>query len=87
MSVYGAIIVFIVIWWVVFLCVLPWNSQSQCESGSHIQGTDHGAPIKAGMKMKLIVSTIITFLFWGVFLYVFDNGLLDIIGTDVYTKK
>ena len=86
MSVYGAIIVFIVMWWVVFLCVLPWNSHSQAEAGEHIQGTDHGAPVKAGMKMKLIATTAITTILWATFLYVFDNGLLDIAMSELPTK-
>jgi len=87
MSAYGAVIMFIMIWWITFLCVLPWNSHSQAEYGEHIQGTDHGAPIKTGMKLKLIVTTLITAILWGTFLYVFDSGLLDIAGTEIYTQR
>lgn len=87
MSAYGAVIMFIMIWWIAFLCILPWNSQSQAEYGEHIQGTDHGAPVNTAMKLKLIVTTIITFILWGAFLYIFDNGLLDIAGTDIYTQR
>ena len=59
----GSIFIFIVVWWVVLFSVLPWGVRRE----EHPEiGHDPGAPAVTHLKKKLIVTTAITFVIWGI---------------------
>lgn len=68
---YGSYIaVFVVIWWLSFVAVLPIGNRSQIESGQVVAGTDPGAPVAPRLLHKFLVATALAvvmtvLLFWG----------------------
>ena len=67
----GSIIaVFVVIWWICFVAVLPIGQQSQHEAGSVVTGTDPAAPVTPQLWRKVAIATglgllVTLLLFWG----------------------
>ncbi|MBY9067568.1 DUF1467 family protein [Hyphomonas sp. WL0036] len=51
MELSGAIIVFVLSWWITFFAVLPIGVRGQWEDGSTVPGTEEGAP-KTPMVLK-----------------------------------
>jgi len=58
MSIFTALAIYFVIWWIVLFAVLPWGVHSQHESGEMTPGTDPGAPVLTHLKRKLVGTTI-----------------------------
>ena len=59
MSIFTALAIYFVIWWVVLFAVLPWGVHSQHESGEMTPGTDPGAPVLTNLKQKLVWTTVV----------------------------
>ena len=54
----GALVVFVITWWLSFFCVLPIGVQGQFEDdGEVIEGTEEGAPKEPMLKKKVIWAT------------------------------
>jgi predicted secreted protein len=66
MTVASALAIYFVAWWVVLFAVLPFGVRSQHEEGGAVEGTDPGAPVAHGMAMKLVWTTIISGVVFGV---------------------
>jgi predicted secreted protein len=67
----GSIIaVFLVVWWLSFVAVLPIGARSQHEAGDIVAGTEPGAPVAPALIRKMIIATgvaivLTLLLFWG----------------------
>ena len=62
-----ALAVYFVIWWITLFLTLPFGVRSQHEDGAGgTDGTDPGAPVLARMGRKLIWTTIISAVFFGI---------------------
>jgi predicted secreted protein len=59
MSIFTALAIYFVIWWIVLFAMLPWGVRSQHESGEMTPGTDPGAPVLPHLRRKLIGTTIV----------------------------
>jgi predicted secreted protein len=59
MSIFTALAIYFVIWWIVLFAVLPWGVHSQHESGEMTPGTDPGAPVLTNIKQKLVWTTVV----------------------------
>mgnify|MGYP002628908057 FL=1 len=57
MSLTGAIIVFVLAWWISFFAVLPIGVKGQWEDGSTIPGTEEAAPRNPMLMKKVIWAT------------------------------
>jgi predicted secreted protein len=57
-SIFTALAIYFVIWWIVLFAVLPWGVHSQHESGEMTPGTDPGAPVLTHLRRKLVWTTI-----------------------------
>jgi predicted secreted protein len=68
------IAIYFIIWWVVLFAVLPWGVHSQQESGEVVPGTDPGAPAVHRIGMKLIYTTVVASVVFGILyaVYVLD---------------
>lgn len=53
--------VYFMIWWLVIYAVLPWGVTRQTDGPV---GTDGGAPQRHNMKLKVLATTIISFVLW-----------------------
>lgn len=59
----GSFFIYLVLWWVVLFMVLPWGVRRQ---DAPEPGHDPGAPHVTHLKRKLIATTLITLVIWGI---------------------
>ena len=59
MSIFTALAIYFVLWWIVLFAVLPWGVHSQHESGEMTPGTDPGAPVLTNLRQKLVWTTVV----------------------------
>jgi predicted secreted protein len=73
-----AFAIYFVVWWIVLFLTLPFGVRSQHEDGEGAPGTDPGAPIMARMGSKLIWTTVLSAVFFGLGMWAYELGLLNI---------
>ena len=73
-----AFAIYFVLWWVTLFVTLPFGVRSQHEDGVGAPGTDPGAPVLTGMKRKLIWTTIISAIIYGLGLAAYYAGYLSL---------
>jgi predicted secreted protein len=73
-----AIAIYFVLWWVVLFLTLPFGVRSQHEDGEGAPGTDPGAPIRARMGPKLIWTTVISAVIFGIGMWAYQAGYLSV---------
>jgi len=71
-----AIAVYFLVWWVVLFAVLPWGVRNQEESGDVSPGTDPGAPAVHKVWMKLVWTTVIATVVFGILAAIYRLGLI-----------
>jgi len=54
----GAIIIFVLAWWISFLAVLPIGVRGQWEDDSTVPGTEEAAPVNPMLKKKVLWASI-----------------------------
>jgi predicted secreted protein len=78
MAISTAIAIYFLICWIVLFAVLPWGVRAQGEEGA--PGTDPGAPMMPRLKAKLIWTTIVASVVFGICAVVYINGLVTLDG-------
>ena len=73
-----ALAIYFVIWWIALFLTLPFGVRSQHEDGSGAPGTDPGAPVLTGMKRKLLWTTIISAIIYGLGVAAYHAGYLSL---------
>ena len=77
-SISTALAIYFVLWWVTLFLTLPFGVRSQHEEGEGAPGTDPGAPIMARMGYKLIWTTVISAIIFGIGMWAYQAGYLSI---------
>jgi predicted secreted protein len=62
MNIFSAVVVYVLIWWMVFFCTLPFGIKSVVRPKD---GSMPGAPVNPGLKRKVIITFAITTVLWG----------------------
>ena len=70
--------IYFVMWWIVLFLTLPFGVRSQHEDGEGAPGTDPGAPVLTRMGSKLIWTTIISAVIYGIAMWAYYQGYLNI---------
>ena len=70
--------IYFVLWWVMLFVTLPFGVRSQHEDGVGAPGTDPGAPILARMGRKLLWTTLISAVVFGIGLAAYQACYLSI---------
>ena len=78
MNLVGGIIVFVILWWLVLLMVLPWGVTSQLEAGDIRPGTEPGAPARPWLLIKVLATTIITAGLWWLIDWLLDSNFIGL---------
>jgi predicted secreted protein len=78
MGISTAIATFFLIWWIVLFAVLPWGVRPQGDESP--PGTDPGAPRVPRLRAKLIWTTGIAIVVWGLCAWVYVEGLVTLDG-------
>ena len=74
-----AIASYFVLWWITLFAVLPFGVKSQRESGADMEpGTDPGAPTVHVMWRKVLWTTLIATLIYGLAYGAYVNNLLPL---------
>lgn len=64
MEIANVILIYILLWWVTLFAVLPLGVRGQAEENNIVPGSDPGAPVKANMVRKIVITTVVSaFLF------------------------
>ncbi|MGE3149350.1 MAG: DUF1467 family protein [Pseudorhodoplanes sp.] len=68
MQISTGIAIYFLIWWIVLFAVLPWGIRSQGEgdAGTMVQGSDPGAPLLPRLGRKLLWTTFVSAVIFGV---------------------
>ena len=79
MGITGAIIVFIIIWWIIFFSVLPIGIKSKKNGISgKVEGEDPGAPQNPYIFRKFIYTTLITIIIFSIIYYIISNEYFNL---------
>ena len=79
MSLVFAFAIYFVVWWVVFIAVLPFGVTTQAEQGMVTPGTVESAPVTPAIFRKVIITTFVSALIFGV---IYSVLVFDIIALD-----
>ncbi len=78
MNIAGAIVIFIIWWWVSFLAVLPRGVEGRWESKDDgVKGADPGAPVKPEIGKKAWLATKFAFALWAVTVAIIISGVFN----------
>jgi len=74
MAITSSFVLFAVIWFMLFLMILPMRLKTQGESGEVVRGTHASSPENPQIKKKAKITTLITLVLWAVisYLIIFD---------------
>ena len=71
-----AVAIYFLVWWIVLFAVLPWGVRNQEESGEVLPGTDPGAPAVHKVWIKLVWTTVVATVVFGILAAVYKLGLI-----------
>jgi predicted secreted protein len=74
MNVVSGIVVYVVLWWLVMFCVLPFGVTAAREE--HL-GHDAGAPANPRLGFKVLVTTGIAMVLFGIFYLIVISDLIS----------
>jgi predicted secreted protein len=77
MQVGTALATYFLIWWVTLFAVLPWGVRNQEESGEVVSGTDPGAPAVPRLWRKLLWTTLLSGVVYGILTVLYRTGVLS----------
>ncbi len=74
MSLFGLIVIFVCVWWVVFFAALPLGVRRQ----DHVpEGHDPGAPANPMLLRKAMWTTVVTVALVGAATLLADSGMIE----------
>jgi|APSaa5957512535_1039671.scaffolds.fasta_scaffold605277_2 predicted secreted protein len=76
MSLSLSLAVYMVFWWLTLFMVLPWGV-NRVEAHELEPGEDPGAPSKPKLIIKFAVTTVISGVFFAIFFWVEQSGLVS----------
>jgi predicted secreted protein len=86
MSIASAIVLFMVIWFMTFLVVLPLRIQTQGESGDIVPGTHSGSPQRHHLRKKAWIVTAVAAVLWGITGGTILSGLVTVEDIDLFDR-
>ncbi|WP_101067784.1 DUF1467 family protein [Roseovarius salinarum] len=86
MGITSAIVLFMVIWFLTFLIVIPIRIQTQGEAGEVVPGTHDGSPEHHHLKRKAWITTGVAFVLWAIIAGVIVSGLVTVRDIDMFER-
>ena len=75
MTIATGLLVYVLCWWLVWFMFLPIGIVTQEESGEKIvKGTVKSAPVRPRLLLKVVATTIVSALVWGVIYYLIETA-------------
>ena len=86
MGIASGIVLFMVVWFMTFLVVLPLRIQTQGEAGEVVPGTHSGSPEKHHLKKKALIVTGISAVIWSILAYIILSGMITVRDIDMFDR-
>ncbi|KEJ89165.1 DUF1467 family protein [Sulfitobacter donghicola] len=74
----SAIVLFAIVWFMLFLIILPIRIQTQGDLDDVVPGTHAGAPEHHHLGKKALWCTVIAFAIWGAFVAIILSGVISV---------
>ncbi len=74
MNVFGAIVTFSVVWWLIFFMALPFGVRPQSDL---VPGADPGAPERPRLWIKALVTTVLAAVITAIIGYVIEQEFIS----------
>ena len=74
MTVFTGVIVYLMIFWTVLFCVLPWGNASRMK---HEKGSAQSAPDNPRIAKKFLATAVISVLIWGIVFALIQVKVID----------
>ena len=84
MTITAAIVLFSVVWFLVFFCVLPAQFRSQADAGQVTPGTPASAPADAMVGKKAKITSGIAVVVFAALYVIITSGMITIENMDVF---
>ena len=86
MGVASAAVLYLVIWSMTFLTIIPIRLQTQGEAGEVVPGTHAGSPQKHHLKKKAWLTTAIAAVLWAIIAGVILTGTVTVRDIDMFKR-
>ncbi|MBO6885669.1 MAG: DUF1467 family protein, partial [Marivita sp.] len=86
MSITSAIVLYAVIWFMVFLIVIPIRLQTQGDVGQIVPGTHAGSPEVHNLKKKAWITTFVSIGLWIVIAGIILSGWITVRDLDFFGR-
>ena len=86
MGIASGIVLFLVIWFMTFLVVLPIRIQTQGEAGTTVPGTHQGSPEIHHLRKKMWIVTGIAAVLWVIVASVIITGAVTVRDLDMFGR-
>lgn len=74
----SGIVVYVILWWLIFFLTLPFGVRPPHEVGQHAgEGHEGGAPVRHHLLWKVLATTVIAGVLWGVAYWLIASDLLS----------
>lgn len=79
MKITSIIAIYFVTWWLCLFMVLPWGIRNASETGDHVEpGNEPGAPVNPRLGRKLIYTTILATVVFGLVYGTYTQGWIPL---------
>ena len=86
MSVTGGLVLYVVLWFLTFLVVIPIRLKTQGDVGEVVPGTMPGAPEEHHLKKKASITTVVAAAIWGILAFIIINGIITVRDFDWFNR-
>lgn len=86
MSIASAVVLFMVLWFLTFLIVIPIRIQTQGDLKKIVPGTHAGSPEHHNLKKKAVITTAIAAALWGVIGGAILSGAISVRDIDMFER-
>ena len=76
MNLTGGIVLFASLWFLTLFVVMPIGQRSQADAGSIVPGTHASAPAAIKWRRKLLWTTGVTAIMWGIIAWLILGGII-----------
>jgi len=86
MSITAAMVLYAVIWFMLFLMILPLRLKTQGDTGEIVPGTHASAPENPEIKRKVKITTLIAIVVWAVIAAIILTGAITVRDFDWFNE-
>ncbi|MBW7920501.1 MAG: DUF1467 family protein [Rubellimicrobium sp.] len=86
MTITAGIVLFGMIWFVVFLALLPLHLKTQGEAGEIVPGTHSSAPVDPKVGRKALIATLVAAVIWAIVAVIIIGGVIRVQDFDWFNR-